>query len=198
MTRICGPHPTPNTAKVTVFTYVCPLCDGKGRWQDGDRCMECVGFGLIAQRAKGFKVSEHTPAPTPPAVMGQPCGDCAFRPGSPEQDSSTRLGPESPFYCHHGMFRVDDGYAPTAITEDGVPVGAMVCAGWWALATGRPLPKRAYRDPGERAGRRTATAVTEPGTAVKSPFALGAVAARARLRERLGGRRTIDTKREGA
>lgn len=139
----------PNPPAVTVYKWVCPYCDGKGIWNDeGERCMNCSGYGLTNE-ARGFEEDELTPAPMPPAVMRNPCVDCAYRPGSPEDGSAARPGPETPFYCHHGLHRVGDGYVPTALLgETQLPVGAMVCAGWWALATGRPLPERAFRDPG--------------------------------------------------
>lgn len=146
---VCGGgRPTPNTATVTIYRYVCPYCDGKGRWAtDGETCLSCAGFGLCNE-APGFSEHQLKRAPKPPAVMARPCTDCAYRPGSPEEDSASLPGPAAPFFCHHGMFRVGDGYAATAMTDNGLPLGAMVCAGWWALATGEPLPERAFRDPG--------------------------------------------------
>ena len=145
--QICG-GPAPNTAKVTLYRYVCPYCDGTGTWnEDGERCMNCSGYGLTNE-VRGFEEEELTFAPVPPAVMRNPCIDCAYRPGSPEEDSTARPGPNSPFFCHHGMFRVGDGYVAPAMIDNGIPLGAMVCAGWWALAIGQPLPDREFRDPG--------------------------------------------------
>jgi len=145
--RICG-GPIPNTAKATIYAYVCPYCDGSGQWnEDGERCMNCHGYGLTND-VRGWEDGEIKRAPVPPAVMRQPCVDCAYRPGSPEEDTSARPGAAQPFFCHHGMFRVGDGYVAPAMLDDGTALGAMVCAGWWALATGNPLPERAFRDPG--------------------------------------------------
>lgn len=145
--HICGTGATPNTATVTLYRYVCPSCDGTGRWAEGETCMQCHGYGLT-DNVRGWEEGEITPAPTPPAVMRNPCVDCAYRPGSPEEGSPSRPGPTQPFFCHHGLHRVGDGYVATAMLDDGTPLGAMVCAGWWAMATGRPLPEKAFRDPG--------------------------------------------------
>lgn len=144
--RICG-GPTPNTAKVTLYRYVCPYCDGTGQWSDGERCMNCHGYGLTND-VRGFEEHELTLAPVPPAVMRNPCVDCAYRPGSPEEGSAARPGRDNPFFCHHGLYRVGDGYASAANLDNGLPLGAMVCAGWWALAAGKPLPDREFRGPG--------------------------------------------------
>lgn len=142
----CG-GPTPNTAKVTFYRWVCPFCEGTGRWAEGERCMNCHGYGLTND-TYGWEESELVPAPVPPAVMRSPCVDCAYRPGSPEEESAARPGPENPFYCHHGLYRQGDGYVSSANLDNGLPFGAMVCAGWWALASGHPLPEKAFRDPG--------------------------------------------------
>lgn len=48
----------------------------------------------------------------------------------------------------YGLVTNAPGYVATAMTDSGIPLGAMVCAGWWALATGKPLPQRGFRDPG--------------------------------------------------
>ena len=146
--RYCG-GPGPNTAKVTFYPYVCPHCDGTGRWAEDERCMNCAGYGLTDEDGvRGWEPSEVTRAPVPPAVMRNPCVDCAYRPGSPESETGVAPGPTQPFYCHHGLHRVGDGYVASAVLDNGLPLGAMVCAGWWALATGRSLPEREFRDPG--------------------------------------------------
>jgi hypothetical protein len=89
------------------------------------------------------------PLPRPPAVMRRPCVDCAYRPGSPEEE--TRPAGEHPFYCHHGMLRAEEdgqvGYL-SAASFGGQTLGGFVCAGWWALVTGEPLPAEPFRDPG--------------------------------------------------
>lgn len=160
--HICG-GPAPNTSKVTLYLYVCPYCDGSGQWdEDGERCMNCHGYGLTDKEGiRGFELDEITRAPTPPAVMRNPCVDCAYRPGSPEGERGVAPGALNPFYCHHGLFRQGDGYVSAANLDNGVPLGAMVCAGWWALATGRPLPEREFRDPGGSDRHADAPAATE-------------------------------------
>lgn len=145
---------------VSIDTYVCPWCVGNRRWANGETCINCHGTGTTVSPEPGLDMSRDyldgvepeeaapVPLPRPPAVMKQPCVDCAFRPGSPEEES--RPGPDVPFFCHHGMHRVpgpEADYLPTA-TVDGMPLGALVCAGWWALATGNPLPEKDFHDPG--------------------------------------------------
>jgi hypothetical protein len=143
---ICGPRQNRHEPPLAVvYRWVCPYCDGRGRWEGGERCLDCHGHGLTNDVA-GYDPAELTPAPRPPAVMRNPCLDCAYRPGSPEEDGP-RPGAETAFFCHHGMHRIGDGYVETA-TIGGLPLGAMVCAGWWALANGQPLPDAAFRDPG--------------------------------------------------
>ena len=160
-TFVCGPRPAANTATITIFKYVCPYCDGTGRWSpDGETCLECNGLGLCNDPT-GYADTELTRAPRPPAVMARPCTDCAYRPGSPEEGSESLPGVGAPFFCHHGMFRVGEGYVATAITDGGLPLGAMVCAGWWALANGEPLPEREFRDPGGSNRRTDAPRLTE-------------------------------------
>jgi hypothetical protein len=90
-------------------------------------------------------------------VQPRPCGDCAYRPGSPElsdEHSAEKLQaitaqPDTPFYCHEGMrrpayWRHPDGrtvpgepadYQPPVIAAvpyraDGSP--GLLCAGWAA------------------------------------------------------------------
>jgi hypothetical protein len=135
--------------KVTLYPWVCPVCDGTGRWAPDERCHHCRGNGLTDDIA-GWEPHEVTPAPRPPAVMRQPCTDCAYRPGSPEDEASMSIklpGPDTPFFCHHGLHRIGDGYVGTACMGE-LPLGAMVCAGWWALATGGERPEKPFRDPG--------------------------------------------------
>lgn len=148
LVNYCGvPAPIANTSTVTFFRWICPYCHGTGTWAEGERCMNCHGYGLTDE-VEGFDEADLTLAPTPPAVMRAPCVDCAYRPGSPEDGSPQRPGPDKPFYCHHGMHRVGDSYVGPALVNNELPLGAMVCAGWWALATGNPLPEKAFRDPG--------------------------------------------------
>jgi hypothetical protein len=128
--------------RVRIYLWICPFCDGEGR-VDGDRCLDCHGFGLTDDPGDG--TVERKPAPVPPAVMKRPCTDCAMRPGSPEADAPPTL--TQPFFCHHGMHRVGDSYESPAYVGD-LPLGAMVCRGWWDLATGQAGPQRPFRDPG--------------------------------------------------
>lgn len=140
---------TVNPPTVRIYRWICWLCNGGGRDETGDRCMECHGYGLLTADDIGDPAAygdDLKPAPRPPAVMKAPCVDCALRPGSPE-DGYTSPGVDKPFYCHHGLWRVGDGYESTAYVGN-LPLGAMVCAGWWALATGEALPAKPFRDPG--------------------------------------------------
>jgi hypothetical protein len=135
--------------KVEIYRWVCPVCNGAGRWESGERCLHCHGNGLTNDIG-GWSPEECTPAPRPPAVMARPCTDCAFRPGSPEDESSMTIklpGPDEPFFCHHGLHRIGDGYVGTA-TMGELPLGAMLCAGWWATANGESRPEKPFRDPG--------------------------------------------------
>lgn len=103
--------------------------------------------------------------PRPPAspadleVQPRMCGDCAYRPGSPERDDSwmedalmdAARGATTPFWCHDGIRRpvrwrhpdgrVIDGdpadYQPAQVNgvpyrADGRP--ALICGGWAAIA----------------------------------------------------------------
>lgn len=133
-------------AKAVIYQWICPWCHGPDAPFANERCLHCHG-SKVTNDIGGWDKTDLVPAPRPPAVMRNPCVDCAYRPGSPEQDSGIAPGPETPFYCHHGLIRDGDGYITTA-TVGALPLGAMVCAGWWALATGDPLPEKAFRDPG--------------------------------------------------
>lgn len=145
--------------KVLIYRYVCPWCDPlgqinpggeAGRGPDGGRCLDCHGSGAV--RGEDLDPGVWPPGelrrvPRPPAVMRQPCVDCAYRPGSPEEEDEAAPDASVPFFCHHGMVRVGDAYEASAYVGT-MPLGAMVCAGWWALATGEPLPVEDFRDPG--------------------------------------------------
>ncbi|MBA9005998.1 hypothetical protein [Thermomonospora cellulosilytica] len=143
--------------RITVTRYICPWCIGTGRACDG-QCVECGGTGLVDGPQLGVDLTcdgdpaeiEAVPLPVPPGVMRRACGDCAYRPGSPEADAGTVPAVEDgPFYCHHGMHRTSEGYQPVAWADDR-PLGYLICAGWWALATGQSLPETPYRDPDHR------------------------------------------------
>jgi len=144
---------------VVVYRWVCPFCDGDGRWGDDGPCYHCAGIGLTNDRG-GHSDAELTPAPRPPGVMARPCIECAYRPGSPEEGSPLLpTGDAGVFYCHQGLQRTARGYSPAGWIGESpsLPLGAAVCAGWWAAATGQPAPSRAYRELPERAVSRTLT-----------------------------------------
>lgn len=136
----------PSATDVVILPWVCPMCEGEGEVPTAGPCRDCDGRGAITDEAAQIWAEvegvELRRTPTPPAVMGKPCGDCAFRPGAPEEDARPSL--EQSFYCHHGMPVVAGGYAPVAWAK-GMPLGAMVCAGWWAARTGKDLPAAPYR-----------------------------------------------------
>ena len=163
---------------VVIYRYVCPYCDpagrmnpggSPGRMPDGGKCLDCVGVGLLTAgqlpHPEVFEPGELREVPRPPGVMRRPCVDCAYRPGSPEADTHAdmlgvpvRPDADVPFFCHHGMVRQGDGYESPAYVGS-LPLGAMVCAGWWSLATGEPLPDEAFRDPGGACRREDAPEV---------------------------------------
>lgn len=117
-----------------------------------------------------FTVAQAEPRPpaSPADIQAQPsmCGDCAFRPGSPERtdgfaeealmESTNSLN--TPFWCHAGMRRRarwthPDGRTVAGCTADWqppiihrVPYRAdgrpgLLCAGWVALAARNTSPQ---------------------------------------------------------
>jgi hypothetical protein len=128
---------------LAIFPYRCPYCVG-GYTGPGEKCLHCAGTSLTDDPSGGAER-----APRPPAVMRAACADCAFRPGSPElEESGARLPDDEPFFCHQGLPVTANGrYMPVAMFR-GLPLGAMVCAGWWAMRTGEPLPGKPYREVG--------------------------------------------------
>lgn len=169
---------------IIIYRWICPLCQGAGR-DDGGRCHQCVGRGMLTaddvQDVAAWEAAwgdELKPAPLPPALMRSPCVDCAFRTGSPEQQlahdhsGAPPVSPADPFFCHHGMHRVGDGYESPAYAA-GIPLGAMICRGWWNQYTGTgPAPDRPFRDPGGAQRPDTAPALPSP-TASTTPPASG-------------------------
>lgn len=135
-----------------VSPFLCAWCDGIGRWASGETCHACGGGGQVpSDREKGVNSDGAETRPVrlakPPGVMAAPCADCAFRPGSPEE-LGDQPPADIPFHCHHGLTRVGDGYV-SPVYLNGAPVGALVCAGWWAARIdGKPLPRVAFTDPG--------------------------------------------------
>ena len=139
-------------SELVVYRYVCPWCTGGDMGESTGRCLHCAGSGLTNDVA-GWSAAELVEAPVPPGVMRKPCLDCAFRPGSPELEDGGNCFPEDgPFWCHHGTARGYFGsnvpvgsWRPDGHTRD-IPLGELICAGWWAKQTGRSLPTEPYRD----------------------------------------------------
>lgn len=129
-----------------IYPWICPLCLGglilTAVGGDVDRCVHCGGSGLTDDPCGGAER-----APRPPGVMRAACADCAYRPDSPEREALGQALPvDEPFFCHQGLPVSAAGrYEPVA-TFRGLPLGAMVCAGWWALKTGEQLPAKPYRE----------------------------------------------------
>ena len=129
-----------------ITPWKCPFCVGgiapSEGGQDRERCLHCSGSGLTNQPC-----GDAERAPRPPGVKRTPCGDCAYRAGSPELDANgAQLPEDEPFFCHQGLpVNAFGAYTPVAMFR-GLPLGAMVCAGWWAIQTGEPLPAKPYRE----------------------------------------------------
>jgi len=135
----------PRRSELLILPWKCPFCvGGLGPSLDGgaERCMHCAGVGLTDDPC-----GEAERAPRPPGVMRAPCADCAFRRGSPElENAGVQLPDDEPFFCHQGLPVSALGrYTPVAMFR-GLPLGAMVCAGWWALKADEPLPAKVYRE----------------------------------------------------
>lgn len=135
-----------STSELHITPFKCPFCVG-GLVLDNDgkqieRCLHCSGSGLTDQPC-----GDAERAPRPPGVMRVPCADCAFRAGSPELEANGVQLPEGePFFCHQGVpISASGSYTPVAMFR-GLPLGLMVCAGWWAQQTGEPLPGKPYRE----------------------------------------------------
>lgn len=133
------------TSDLYITPFKCPFCIGglAATFGDGtERCDHCSGVGLTDDPC-----GDADRAPRPPGVMRTPCADCAFRRGSPElENAGAQLPDDEPFYCHQGLpVNAAGAYTPVA-TFRGLPLGAMVCAGWWALKTGEALPAAPYRE----------------------------------------------------
>jgi hypothetical protein len=123
--------------------WVCFLCEGTGD-DGGGRCMECAGFGHVADKPVGV---EAVAAPRPPAVMARPCHDCRYRPGSQENDDGLPVPDGTKvFWCHQGVPVVGGEYRPL-LWAGGMPVGSKVCGAWWDVAVcGGPPPVKPARE----------------------------------------------------
>lgn len=125
-----------------------PCCYGSADSEDGTGC---TCWTSVLDREATRDVQE---GPSP--IRSVMCGDCAYRPGSPEREEEGGDPPDytlrQPFYCHTGMPRAvgyrhpalgdavvpaptDDDYRPMirnglAWQADGRP--AVLCAGWAA------------------------------------------------------------------
>ena len=134
-----GRVPT-DTPPPTLLPYRCPdpSCH-RGRWPDNSRCMCCNGASYVT-REQGEpwldEGEELEPAPVPLGVMRSPCAGCALRPGSPEREAGASPPVEAVFWCHKGMEQDEHGNYLPAMAWMGVPVGYMVCRGWYNLASG--------------------------------------------------------------
>lgn len=134
--------------ELLILPFKCPFCVGGIEPSEGgqsrERCLHCSGVGLTDDPC-----GDTERAPRPPGVMRTPCADCAFRPGSPElENAGAQLPDDEPFFCHQGLpINAYGAYTPVA-TFRGLPLGAMVCAGWWALKTGETPPVKPYREIG--------------------------------------------------
>lgn len=135
-----------NQSELRLLPWICPMCTGGlVPTMDGDgvdKCLHCAGIGLTDDPC-----GPAAPAPRPPGVMRTACADCALRPGSPElENAGVALPYEEPFFCHQGVYASASGrYEPVA-TFRGLPLGLMICAGWWAMKTGQAMPARPYRE----------------------------------------------------
>lgn len=135
-----------------IYLYLCPWCKGGEDPDDSPvGCRHCGGRNLTNDVA-GWEPHELTRAPLPPALMPAACGSCAFRRGSPEEQSadfgSIKLpGFDQAFFCHRGMIGDNDrGYSSVAWVGE-LPLGAYLCRGWWDQAIeGNDAPELPYRD----------------------------------------------------
>lgn len=137
-----------DVSELQIHPWVCPQCVGGLILDDAgqgiEHCLHCSGTGLTND-----PMGKAKRAPRPPGVMRAACADCALRQGSPELDGAGATLPyEEPFFCHQGLPISADGRYRTVATFRGLPLGAMVCAGWWAMKTGEPLPAKPYREIG--------------------------------------------------
>jgi len=141
------------TPPPTLLPYRCPdVACKKGRWPEGDRCLCCNGAAYVtAEDGEPWLEDgeQLTPAPIPPGVMRNPCPGCALRPGSPERESGNEPPVDAVFWCHKGMEQDEDGNYLPAMAWMGVPIGYLVCRGWWNKATGtgpQPDELEPYRE----------------------------------------------------
>ncbi|MYV56469.1 hypothetical protein [Streptomyces sp. SID3212] len=143
---------TTGEPQLVVYRWRCPYCTDGDMGPSQGRCLHCDGTGLTND-VDSWPEEQLVPAPVPPGVMRRPCADCAYRVGSPEMEANGACLPEDmPFWCHHGMphgygqsYQALGTYRPAGAART-IPLGELLCAGWWALQTGRPLPVEPFRD----------------------------------------------------
>lgn len=155
-----------DTAPPTLLPYRCPdpSCV-RGRWPEGDTCMCCNGAAYVtAEQGEPWleEGQQLQPAPIPPGIMRNPCPGCALRPGSPEREAGQEPPSDAVFWCHKGMEQDEHGNYLPAMAWMGVPIGYLVCRGWYNKATGtgpQPDELEPYREekPPDRAGPLPAT-----------------------------------------
>jgi hypothetical protein len=159
---ICMSPPMPHGGMLWVKAH-------PDRAEEGNGC--CAGDAIQGPEyctcwEPVYEAVQARPVPDPDGVVARDglCGDCAFRPGSPERaedytrETLFRLADTGrPFYCHDGMrrpvlYRHPDGREVAGDTADwqppivdGIPYRldgrpGMLCAGWAARA-GRKRPR---------------------------------------------------------
>lgn len=149
-------RPYPGRVTLTIYVYACPYCDAGDMGESVGRCLVCIGAGRVTRdQVKGLPESELVRLPVPPGVRNKACGGCAYRKGSPELEGNGATLPEdSPFVCHRGMGKGYGGqYVPAGSVDVGgksLPIGGLICAGWWAFMTGGPLPQGDWVDDADR------------------------------------------------
>lgn len=141
---------------LTIYAYECPYCDAGDMGAAVGRCFECSGSGRVTRdQVTSWPEDQLVRLPVPPGVRHKACTGCAYRPGSPELEANGESLPiDSPFVCHRGMGKdYRGGYVPAGTVEVGgrtLPIGGQICAGWWALKTGAPLPEGDWVDDADR------------------------------------------------
>lgn len=134
MTWACGAAAAAGGApdgKLWAPVWRCPVCQGDGDWGGGS-CLHCTGIGFVDEDGlAGWPEEDRVPGPWPPGVRARQCHDCAYRPGSQEQELGEELpGQGRPFWCHSGLPTTRGAYVPL-LWVGSIPIGAKICAGWY-------------------------------------------------------------------